>query len=233
MFANDSAMENHSSERKIEICPDTSKPMNGADIIQTLEDLSKTRPVFHNEANFQFSLAWEIQKQNPETEIRLEHKVPEFDNRYIDICVLGPNPTFIELKYKTVRTILTTNEENFVLVEHGAQPLGRYDFLKDLQRIEETTSPHPGTTGYAILLTNDHRYWSAPSKHDSIDKAFKIDEGREIHGTLSWSSAAGGGTTKNREEPLQIMGRYDCRWSDFSDIDPASGKFRYLCLRVA
>ncbi len=158
--------------------------MTEFNIEKILEKLSSNRPVFHNEADFQFALAWEIQKQYNEFEVRLEYKVPGFDKRYTDIWIMEPHPIAIELKYKPISTILEVNKECFELKQQGAQDLGRYDVLKDLQRIEDIVKKYPSTTGYVILLTNDHLYWNTPMKINSVDKEFKIHEGQDIHGTL-------------------------------------------------
>ena len=198
----------------------------------TLQALSQIRPIFHNEADFQFAFAWEIQKQYSDYNIRLEYKTPTFDNRYTDIWIKGENPIAIELKYKPVSMKLQHNKERFELKNHGAQDIGRYDFLKDVQRLEEIIMKYPETSAYAIMITNDSLYWRNPKKHNSVDKDFKIHQGRNIHGVLSWSPEAGKGTTKNREEPIQIHGNYDMDWKSYSNIDQEYEKFRMLCLQI-
>lgn len=195
--------------------------------------LSFERQLFHNEADFQFALAWEIQKTYPECNIRLEYKVPTFENRYTDIWINDEKPIAIELKYKPKKISLKYDNEIFELKEQGAQDIGRYDFLKDVQRVEEIISKFPEVTGYAIILTDDHLYWNPPLKEDSIDSDFKIHEGRIIHGSLKWSSQAGSGSTKNRTEPIIINGSYKVNWKDYSSFDiPSYGKFKTLCLKI-
>lgn len=63
-------------------------------------------------------------------------------------------------------------------------------------------------TGYAILLTNDHRYWEKPVKLDSVDRDFWVHEGRTVTGVLSWKQAASTGTKLGREEPIELRGAY-------------------------
>ncbi len=48
--------------------------------------------------------------------------------------------------------------ESFTLLDHGAQLLGRYDFLKDVSRLQQVVAVNPAVRGYAILLTNDSSY---------------------------------------------------------------------------
>ena len=57
------------------------------DINEILNLLSKWRPIFHSEADFQFSLAWMIKEQYPNCDIRLEF-VPELILIYILIFLL-------------------------------------------------------------------------------------------------------------------------------------------------
>jgi hypothetical protein len=61
----------------------------------------------------------------------------------------------IELKYKTRSLTAALDGEDFHLMSHAAQDLVRYDFFKDLNRIEAFARAGPERTGYAIFLTND------------------------------------------------------------------------------
>ena len=42
------------------------------DIPKIMNELSKLRPIFHSEADFQHALAWEVHRCFPEAAIRLE-----------------------------------------------------------------------------------------------------------------------------------------------------------------
>lgn len=72
------------------------------DIDEIMYQLSRWRPIFHSEADFQFSLAWLIKEQYPNCDIRLEI-VPEFNpNLHLDILVIFEGKWIpIELKYTT------------------------------------------------------------------------------------------------------------------------------------
>ena len=57
------------------------------DIDKIMYQLSRWRPIFHSEADFQFSLAWMIKEQYPNCDIRLEF-IPESNpNLHLDILV--------------------------------------------------------------------------------------------------------------------------------------------------
>lgn len=45
---------------------------------------------------------------------------------------------------------------------------------------------------------------------------------------LQWSARAGKGTTRGRESPLQLTGRYPLAWRDYSVFGDTAGTFRYL-----
>ena len=78
------------------------------DIHNIMHRLSLWRPIFHSEADFQFSLAWIIKEIYPDCEIRLEF-VPDFNtNLHLDILVILNGKWIpIELKYTTKKCIKT------------------------------------------------------------------------------------------------------------------------------
>lgn len=59
--------------------------MTTLDIDEELSKLAVGRPNFHSEADFQFSLAWQIQKDHPDAKIRLEARPVR--NQRVDIDV--------------------------------------------------------------------------------------------------------------------------------------------------
>ena len=105
---------------------------------EILAALAKKRPIFHSEAEFQHALAWEIQQKLRDASLSLELPV-EVKNQYLhmDIWATTPDEVLaIELKYKTRGLSVLVNGEEFFLKDHGAQDIGRYDFLKDVRRLE-------------------------------------------------------------------------------------------------
>ena len=212
------------------------------DIVGLLKDLAQDRPIFHSEADFQHALAWHIHEAMPDCRVRLEFK-PQFKScpdknkscpdMYLDIW-LESRGIAIELKYRTQKLVLkTTAGESFDLRNQAAQPLGRYDFIKDIRRLERVVADGPAETGFAVLLTNDPSYWEEPSQPDVVDADFRLHERRRIMGKMSWSSRARPGTTKGRAE-LCLKGSYDCVWRDYSPPEKEKyGSFRYLMVEVS
>lgn len=210
--------------------------MGNTDLIpRTLNELSKVRSVFHSEADFQLAFAWELQKLSPDLSIRLEYKPPQIEARiYLDVWASSKNASYaIELKYKT-RGLRVEGVETFDLLDHRAQDIGRYDFLKDIQRLEQIVAARPNTIGYAILLTNDSTYWSASKSRATVDASFRIHQGKAINGVLGWGQGASQGTMKSRENPVALRGEYVMDWKDYSVIDESTyGKFKYLLIKVS
>lgn len=198
-----------------------------------MEALSERRPVFHSEADFQHALAWEIQTTCPDSRIRLEYVIPTL-RYHMDILVYMDGAVIpIELKYKTRKSSFDIDGEPFELSNHGAQDIGRYDFVKDICRVEQTVRQYTSPCGYAVLLTNESSYWRPGRSIDTIDAAFKLHDGHLLTGELAWKEHAGDGTTKGRAAPLVLDGRYPLCWQDYSLLNESgAGRFRCLTVRV-
>ena len=70
------------------------------------------------------------------------------------------------------------------LAKPKSQDLGRYDFIKDIERIENiVTDRAPHATGYAILLTNYPSYWTRFLNDNTVDVKFRLHEGSNLHGS--------------------------------------------------
>ena len=200
-----------------------------------LAALALRRPVFHSEADFQHALAWQIQLTHPKANVRLEKQVSADGVRvHLDLLVQEPSYELaIELKYKTRATTLIHAEETFSLRNQSAQDVGRHDFLKDIQRLERYTQGHPGSTGYAVLVTNDRTYWNLARKTNAVDSEFRLHEGRVVEGGVTWGAMASAGTKHKREATIMLAGKYKMVWSDYSSPGQGNaGTFRYVLLRV-
>lgn len=210
--------------------------MFGFDIHRALERLAEQRTVFHTEDDFKFALAWQI-AQHTSDAVRIERPFSlDGANRYLDIWLRSPGIA-IELKYRTLSLSVEHDGERFSLKNQGAQPLGRYDFIKDIQRIEKIAAGrrledrNEFSRGFAVLLTNDPSYWR-PGGKGAIDEAFRTHEGRRLTGTMAWTMRAGAGTTKNRRDPLVLRGSYEVHWRRYRTLPTENGEFRYLAVEV-
>jgi hypothetical protein len=204
-------------------------------ITDVLAALARQRPIFHSEADFQHALAWELHQRLPNAAIRLELPVAHRNKLlHVDIWIVQNQQILaLELKYKTRALTLTIGDESFRLLNQSAQDLGRYDFIKDIQRLELLLADHYHAIGYALLLTNDSSYWIPPRDNRSVDANFRIPEGRALHGILQWGAHASVGTMRGREAPLEISGTYPLHWAEYAQSATTSyGRFCYLAVKV-
>ncbi len=208
------------------------------DLHHILKTLCECRPVFHSEADFQHAFAWQIHEQHSKFSIRLEYHLSLGERDRLDMFAFDDdNKLAIELKYKTKALFAPIGDELFWLKDVGAQDQGRYDFLRDIQRLEKFVSEHDNVTGYAILLTNDSLYWNAPRNTLTVDASFRIHEGRVLNGILSWGHTASKGTTKDRVKPITIEGTYKLTWQEYHEVESGTyvkgyRKFRYLLVKI-
>lgn len=206
------------------------------DFDSALNSLAHKRPVFHSEADFQYALAWELRLENPNIDIRLEYPPPWLEGRiHLDLWVMeGDTATAVELKYMTQRIDISLGRERFALKGHSAQDSGRYDFVKDIERLERVVAAGRRVIGYAVMLTNDHLYWSLPRRNDTLDADFRIHEGRSLSGSLAWDPKAAQGTQENREDSIDLSGSYGLLWKNYSFVDsPRNEEFRYALVQVS
>lgn len=210
--------------------------MPNFDLGLCMSSLKQKRKLFHSEADFQFALAWEIQLIYPDASIRLEYCPNEAPSMRIDIIVFLSGGVYpIELKYKTHELHCISLSETYSLKNHGAQDIGKYDCLLDVQRVEYLSQTIPCyETGYVIWLTNDPLYWKPPMKADAIYLSFSIHEGVEKSGCLNWSPNAGSGTMKGREKEIKLAKTYAIHWAGYSTIpDQKFGEFRYAIVEIS
>jgi hypothetical protein len=205
----------------------------------TLEDLARTllalavrRPVFHSEADFQHAFAWQVQLEHPEARIRLETR-PRPGVRLDVLVVLNGRRIALELKYLLRRLTVTVDDELFDLPSQGAQDVRRYDFIKDISRLEVLRADDAADDCFAVALTNDPSYWNATQREDVTDAAFRIPEGRQLAGVVEWAAHTGAGTMRGRESSIPLRGAYALEWRDYSRLSATGNRvFRYLAVQV-
>ncbi len=167
--------------------------MSADGIATSLRALAGRRPVFHSEANFQHALAWQLQLDHPEAQIRLETRPLSGKPVFLDlILMLGSKRFAVELKYLVTTLEADIGGERFILRKQSAHDVRRYDVVKDLCRLEELVRAG----------------------------------GNIVAGTVGWAERAGAGTTSKRTEVLALTRRYQLRWTDYSSLGGAAGRFR-------
>lgn len=203
------------------------------DPVGVMNTIARTRGLFHSEADFQHAFAWELHRSDPRWDIRLEVPVRASGSSiHLDLLARWDSrEVAIELKYKTRRLSLALKGEEFSLADQAAQDLGRYDFFKDLSRVERFAASSPARSGFVIFLTNDSAYWKAPSSSAHGYAGFAMNEGRAFSGNLCWGDRATAGTRRGREEDITVCGSYSLSWFPYSVLPVKAYKeFRYLCV---
>lgn len=222
-------------------CTSYSKPVetlcnsSELDLLTAMDNLCLKRRLFHSEADFQFALAWEIQTLYSDADVRLEYCPKESPHMHIDIIVKRNGKVYpIELKYKTLAMDCSIEGEYYNLKSHGAQDIGKYDCLIDIQRLEQCREMLPSFgCGFVIWLTNDSAYWKAPQKEGTMAKEFTLYDGVCKNGTMEWAPHTGDGTKKGREDAIILRDFYTIRWRHYSTVsDKKAGKFRYVILSI-
>ena len=211
-----------------------------AQLEEILKSVYNNRNPFLSEAQLQFDLAIALEKhfesQSPDRyKIYLEYPTVNTTTKarvYYDIMIKNVETKKycpIELKYKTKNAPVIFDGTKIDLKNHAAQDLGRFDYLQDVERIENFNAftSKVKEAGYAIILTNDHNYWSA-GRAGCIYDDFALNNGRKIDkGMKSW--AVGTKVTsvgKSRINGLTLKDSYCIEWEKL-DIN-----FKYLMLEI-
>ena len=198
-----------------------------------------------NEFDFQMQLAIFLRMTQKYDDIESEYFMPtkntnilkgyDWDsNMRIDIVVRrGDEYVPIELKYVTKKVIrdymrfgiLVKGME--ILKNQAAQDIRRYDFWKDVRRIELIKRIFPTVrNGLAVFLTNDPSYLKDP-KVDSVCAPFSMSGNREIgRGKMDWQ---GSPATAKNHKPFQLDGFYRLEWNK-TNIDNID--FEYTILKI-
>ena len=179
------------------------------------EFLENTKEPFYNECEFQMYLALFLKEKG--YNIYLEYSVPldcekvqgeinkrkkrgesiPFSNREkmdIDIVIEKDNFFYpIELKYKTrsiqidLKRFGEDLKDSKFLKDQGAIPIGRYDFWKDVARLEfiKESFKQKICKGFCVFLTNDRKYMEEEIKTSEM---FTMEEGKPHKGFLSFKT---------------------------------------------
>jgi hypothetical protein len=206
--------------------------MNDIILHKILKELSKERPIFHSEADFKFALAWKIKEKVCPEKIIIEYPVNIENKRiYIDIYFKkGEKEYFFELKYKTKKFEVDYEDMKYILKDQKACDLGRYDFIKDISRLERIICEQQNKFGYVIFLSNDEKYLQG-TKNTNQDFSFNIgNKTTIICGEKNWSEEKNIENLGSRRNSLIINNDYFIKWRDYSKFENI--KFNYLLIKI-
>lgn len=202
-----------------------------ADVCKFLEENEK---LLFNERDLQMHLAVYLKERKHYDGVEVEYylpteMLPEYkklatrnERLYLDIVVAKEGKYVpIELKYKTKEVAVAMERfgEPFseagdgvagALKSHGAQDLGRYDFWKDVKRLELVKSRFGNVEGgLAVFLTNDTTYKAKPK---GLIENFSMAEGEPLPMEKHWSDATR--PTAEGRPDFEVSKGYELRWQE-------------------
>ena len=235
--------------------------MSNFNLESVLNELSEERKIFVSEADFQLALAWKIKEEYNDAKVRCEYPL-QVGNEYmhIDIMVIREDEWIpIELKYKTSSIEVNgekgicIGEEKYNLKNQSAQDIGRYDYLRDIERIEKIKKSKIKIgkvnckRGFTIMISNDPLYRRKP-QYKKQEKGAQLpnyyqfslhetEKGEKVHNIKKrprWHECTGDGTKKGREHNINLTGTYECNWKPYSQIDASKNNiFKYLIHEIS
>lgn len=189
------------------------------EITAILGQLSNQVSAYYSEAQFQYEFASKIAKERPQWSVYLEKKeIGQRSGKTISVDILiktdDKRDIAIEVKYN-----LIVDSEFLVKVdqgdkskvkfhekERGGRNPARYGFWRDVERLEDFVGSDKKRKGYAIFLTNDSGFWSDSKAHDTVDRDFRIDQGRaNVCGDLKWYDQNGRQINEDKKHPPVVL----------------------------
>lgn len=186
---------------------------------------------FFNERDLQMHLALYLERSNKYDKVEVEYYVPKSEllpeymwdsEMKIDIVVRKDGKFVpIELKYKT-KAIAGVHYKRFgekisddcIIKNQAAQNISKYDFWKDVRRLEILKKKFKNIHGgICLFLTNDQSYKSTP-RDNAKCKNFSMNPS-SLHGTnMNWQ----GDAPKSRPN-FTLDREYYTRWYDSSETN--------------
>lgn len=191
------------------------------EIMEALAELGSTnsrRAIFTSEAEFQHNFAWMAKTLNEEIDYVLFETPLDDDKRRVDLVLVMKDGTNIPIEFKYFTKKI--DGEEFKYIRNQNDTYRSYDYLADIQRIEEFVSNDKNNSpcGYSIVLTNNSVYWTYNSESETANyKDFRLFEGRLIEKDqlLMWIDSNARGVKKTQQKPIILRKDYLFKWYDY------------------
>lgn len=221
--------------------------------------LSGESVLFSNESDLQLRLSCYLKHLGHYDRVEVEYYVPYQELKllnsslnhtnfpwdsdlYIDIVVEKDGQFVpIELKYPTkdiwgafTRFGVAVTAKVPMLKNQGAQDIVRYNYWKDVRRIEALRQAYAETIvgGLAVMVTNDSSYRTSPTSNSFGYSRFSIKDGRVVtqpqDRNMAWQNNVKVAATHPN---FEIDNSYEIRWRQIPRIPKTLG-FWYLILDV-
>ena len=227
-----------------------------------LSFVKQIKRVIFNERDLQLYLSDQLKSSGHYDNVYLEYHLPKgvnpnFDEGYADWeterpsidIVLEIDNRFIAIELKNKLKSFSTNLSRFgestdvqILKNQAAQNIGRYQFWKDVKRLELLKQSYKNVLGgVALFLTNDGNYINTTSSADY--EAFSMEGGCKKGGKnskpLDWASPIKkdkngkelldkSGNPIRKSPAIELNGTYSPYWEDAFSI----GDEKFHCCRV-
>ncbi len=195
--------------------------------------------MFHSENHLSAWLALTLKKMLVLSSTPKLQKAGFYENKRLRLDMLFEHrgrEYAVELKYARGAmgrggSLLYKGDVYYAPSSGAADDITRFNFLKDVMRLESEIPKRDKTVMFALLLTNIRTLWEKGNE-TSNDHAFHID-GNIQKGTLKWKWTPSKETLKRTGESLTIDGNYSAKWRTYTKIPKLKNKiFRYLLVKI-
>lgn len=203
----------------------------------------KNNPLFANECHLQVELATYLRISGHYDEVNLEYFVPQFvlkpyyiweNELRLDIVVAKDGKYVpIELKYKP--TNIPAPKERFgellrnsnsAVKNQGAHDIGRYNFWKDVKRLELVKKNFKNVEGgIALFITNDEDYYAKSPNRGTIGEKFSMIGGKHDK-DRSWFSQP---KISGNRPSFQLDSCYEINWEP---MELQGFEFKYTMIQL-
>lgn len=207
--------------------------------------LKQQKELLFNEFDFQMQLAIYLRELGKYDFVYSEYFLPakntdilkgyDWDSNLRIDLVVSKEKEYIPIELKYVTRKVVRDYERFgiiikgmeILKNQAAQDIRRYDFWKDVRRIELIKNIFPTVkNGLAVFLTNDSSYTKDP-KNDSACYPFSMSGKNTIGGgIMNWK---GNPATSKDHKAFKLDGMYDLKWEN-TTIDKI--EYDYTILKI-
>lgn len=210
--------------------------------------------IFISENDLVLSFALYILERFPDAKVNfelpfdIEYKFQTKDenfhnpgNSYLDLHVFLNGIRYgFEFKYHTCKYAVNTNLYKFELKDHIARDVLRFNFRKDIHRLEHLRNNYSEFRihkGFAVLLTNDKALIKTDANKNTLDKEYRFSEIAPIRGgDVKWSKVSGKGNWVGSDQfdimlPLKKEG-YEIYWRDYHQIKDPKKDFKFCVIEI-
>lgn len=206
---------------------------------RTITKLHQRKPLFHSESHFVAWFAWIVKETFPSISMP-ELQVGNFYNNKrlrLDMLVRHNDLQFgLEMKYARASmnggvSFPFQRDVYYAPKSGAAKDITRFNFLKDIERLESAVDTLEKTSCCALLVTNISDLW-LPEEGEPNDLMYCLDDGI-TPGTKTWLKPPSRNTLDRTGESVLIQGDYQTEWNPFSEIPKIeNGIYKYLAVFV-